>query len=383
MKKLKVLLVTNIIPPYRIPLYKYIYQGEDFDLKLIALAESEANRKWKIAKDQIILNSKVLPGIHKYIRSREIAIHLNWGLWKAILRYNPDIVITSGYDMLAYWQAFLYCKLFKKKYILWNGTTLLSAGRINGFMGRIKQMIIGGADRYIAYGKKAAEYLTHMGASKGHIHVGINTVDMNWFRKKAKEFHQDENLRKERSRYPKLLMLYVGQLIKRKGIYQLLTALSELHDPNVGLLIVGSGTQGRELKEFCKDQNLENVYFEGFKQQEALLRYYALADVLILPSFKEVWGLVINEALASGIYVLCSKYAGASYDLIKEGWNGILFDPYSIEEFLILIRKAKEQIEDIRARRDAISEHACHEFSIERSAKAFSNAVGAVISNKA
>lgn len=383
MKKLKVLLVTNIIPPYRIPLFKYIYQAENFNLKLIALAEKEANREWQITKDQIKINYKVLPGIHKFIRSKEITIHLNWGLWKAILRYKPDIIITSGYDMLAYWEAFLYCKVFKKKYILWNGTTLLSAGRINGFIGRIKQMIIGGADRYIAYGKKATEYLTHMGASKEHIHVGINTVDMNWFRKKAREFHQDEKLRKERSRYPKLLMLYVGQLIKRKGIYQLLKALSELHDPNVGLLIVGNGPQERELRKFCQDQKLENVYFEGFQQQEALLRYYALADVLILPSFKEVWGLVINEALASGIYVICSNYAGAAYDLIKEGWNGILFNPHGIKELIILIRKAKEQAEDIRARRDAISEHACHEFGIERSAKAFSNAVEAVISNKA
>jgi len=382
-KKLKVLLITNIIPPYRIPLYKYIYQAEHFDLKLIALAENEANREWQIARDQIKINYKVLPGIHKFIRSREIAIHLNWGLWKAILRYKPDIVITSGYDTFAYWQAFLYCKLFKKKYILWNGSTLLSAGRINGFIGKIKQMIIRGADRYIAYGKKATEYLTHMGASKEYIHVGINTVDMSWFRKKATELHQDKNIRKERSRYPKILMLYVGQLINRKGIYQLLKALNDLHDSNVGLLIVGSGPQERELRQFCQDQNLENVYFEGFKQQEALLRYYALADVLILPSFKEVWGLVINEALASGVYVLCSKYAGAAYDLIKEGWNGILFDPHSIEEFLILIRKTKEQIEDIRARREAISEHACNEFSIERSAKAFSNAVEAVISNKA
>ncbi len=383
MKKLKVLLITNIIPPYRIPLYKYIYQAEHFNLKLIALAESEANREWQIAKDQIKINYKVLPGIHKFIRSREITIHLNWGLWKAILRYKPDIVITSGYDTFAYWAAFLYCKIFKKKFILWNSTTLLSSKKTRGFKGHLKQIIIRGADRYITYGTKAAEYLIHMGASKEHVHVGINTVDMNLFRKKAKEFQEDENLRKKRSKYPKLLMLYVGQLINRKGIYQLLRTLNELRDPNVGLLIVGSGPQGGELKQFCQDQNLENVYFEGFQQQEALLRYYALADVLILPSFKEVWGLVVNEALASGIYVLCSNYAGAAYDLIKKGWNGILFDPHSIEELVILIQKAKEQVEDIRARREAISEHACNEFSIERSAKAFSNAVEAVISNKA
>jgi glycosyltransferase involved in cell wall biosynthesis len=378
MKKPKVLLVTNIIPPYRVPLYECISKVENLDLKLIALAENEANREWQIAKDQIKLNYSVLSGIHKFIQSREIAIHLNWGLWKAILRYKPDIVITSGYDMLAYWEAFLYCKVFKKKYILWSGTTLLSTGRINGFMSQMKQIIIGGANRYIAYGTKAAEYLIHMGASKERIYVGINTIDMNWFRKKARELRQGEDLRNERSKYPKLLMLYVGQLISRKGISQVLKALCELRDPNVGLLIVGGGPQGKELRKFCQDERLENVYFEGFQQQEALLRYYALADALILPSFKEVWGLVVNEALASGLYVLCSDRAGSAYDLIKKGWNGALFNPHNVEEIVMLIQQTKEQIREFLAHRDVFSEHACREFRIEHSVKAFLAAIEAI-----
>lgn len=73
-------------------------------------------------------------------------------------------------------------------------------------------------------------------------------------------------------------------------------------------------------------------------QQEELIKYYALSDIFILPSFEEVWGLVINEALASGLYVLSSKYAGASYDLIKEGWNGEIFNPKNIEEIIGLIK---------------------------------------------
>ena len=383
MKKLKVLLITNIIPPYRIHLYNYIYQMKHFDFELIALAEREANREWQIPKNQIEFDYKVLLGFHKFIWSKEIAIHLNWGLWKAILRYKPDIIITSGYDMLAYWEAFLYCKISKKKYILWNGTTLLSTGDISGFKRQLKQIIIGGADQYITYGTKAAEYLMQMGAFKECIHIGINTVDMNWFREKMKEFNQNENIRKERSKYPKLLMLYIGRLSNRKGVTQILEALIELKDPNIGLLIVGGGPQEKELRQLCQDRKLENVYFQGFQQQDALPRYYVLADVLILPTFKEVWGLVVNEALASGLYVLCSDRAGVAYDLIKEGWNGGLFDPHSTEELVILIRKVKEQIEDIQGRRDAISEHACHEFGMERSAKAFSNAVEAVTSNKA
>jgi len=375
MKKLKILLITNIISPYRIPLFNHLQDNGDYSFTVFVLAERQENREWRLAKEQIKFDYKILPGFHKFIWSKEIAIHINWGLWKAILKYKPDIIITSGYDMLAYWGAFLYCKVFKKKFILWNGTTLLSTGRINGFIGQMKQFIIGGTNRYITYGTKAAEYLMHMGAPKECIHVGINTVDMNWFRKKTREYYQDENFQKERSRYPELLMLYVGQLISRKGVSQVLKALSKLHDPKIGLLIVGNGPQEKMLKQLYQDEELENIYFEGFRQQEALFRYYALADVLIFPSFKEVWGLVVNEALACGLYVLCSDRAGSAFDLIKKSCNGILFNPHNVKEFAMLIQQIKEQIREIRFRREAISESACREFSIERSGKAFFDAI--------
>ena len=59
---------------------------------------------------------------------------------------------------------------------------------------------------------------------------------------------------------------------------------------------MGSGPKEKEFKEFCKKKDLDNIFFEGFKQQEELPKYYALADIFILPSFKEVWGMVVNEA---------------------------------------------------------------------------------------
>jgi glycosyltransferase involved in cell wall biosynthesis len=375
---MKVLFITNIISPYRIPLWNYLNQVADFDFKVVALAEKEANREWRVAKEQIKFDYRILPGFHRFIRTKEVPLHLNRGLWRALRQYKPDIIITSGYDAPAYWQALLYCKFFKKKYILWNGTTLLSVGTTGGLVGRMKRVIIKGADRYIAYGMKAAEYLVHMGAPEGHIHVGVNTVDMDWFREQVAEFRQDKTLLRERTSYPTLLLLYVGQLIGRKGVSQVLKALDELHDPDIGLLIVGSGPQEEELRQFCGDQGLKNIYFEGFQQQKALPRYYALADVLVLPSFEEVWGLVVNEALASGLYVLCSDRAGTAYDLIKEGWNGTLCDPSNAGELALLIKQVKERIGEICVRREAISEQACREFSIVRSAKAFLEAVSSL-----
>ena len=373
MKKIKVMLITNIISPYRIPLFNSIAGKGVVNFKVVALAEKEENRKWEILKDKIKFDYRVLPGWHSFIRrkKREVAIHINKSVTRILRKYNPDIIITSGYDSLAYWEAFLYCKIFKKKFILWNGTTLLSTANIKGLRSILKRMIIKGSDRYIAYGTKAKEYLEYFGAKAENIYISTNTVDMEYFQSKVVEYRHEDSFMKERKKYPKYLLLYVGQLIRRKGIIQVLRALNILRDPDIGFIIVGSGPEEKNLKAFCKENKLQNIFFEGFKQQNELSKYYALADVFILPSFEEVWGLVVNEALASGLYVLSSKYAGATYDLIKEGWSGDVFDPHNIEEIVKLIIQAKGKIKDIRKRREAISQHTCRDFSIGRSVEAF------------
>jgi len=369
----KTLFITNIISPYCIPLFNAISEKGNFCFKVVALAEREKNREWELSENKIKFDYQILPGWHWFIwgKKKEIAIHLNRGVFRVILEYKPDVIITSGYDDLAYWQAFLYCKIFGKKFILWNGTTLLSTGSIKGIRGRLKKIIICGTDRYIAYGTKAKEYLEYFEAEGDKIYTDTNTVDMEYFQSRVKECRNKDSFLIKRKQFPKYLLLFVGQLIKRKGILQILKALECLKDSEIGLLIVGSGPEKSSLRDFCKEKKLNNVFFEGFHQQDELPKYYALADVFVLSSFEEVWGLVVNEALASGLYVLSSKYAGASYDLIKNGWNGDIFDPNNIKEMTGLIKWIKENIEDIRKRRDDISKHACKNFNIKQSAQAF------------
>jgi len=272
--------------------------------------------------------------------------------------------------------------MLREPFILCNESTLLSTTYTKGPIGFLKRFIIRRADAYIAFGKKSKEYLEAFGVRPSRIHMGIDTVNMEFFRNQAWGYRKNARLNREREKLPKFLLLYVGQLIHRKGIFQVLSALAELNDPEIGLFIIGSGPQENELKRFCREHCLRNIYFEGFQQQEILPKYYALADVLVLPSFYEVWGLVVNEALASGLYVLCSDRAGAAHDLIKEGWNGMLFDPYNVEKLAVLIRQTKEKIEEIREQREAISKHACREFSIEQLAKAFLNAIAFVLKEK-
>ncbi|MGC2424878.1 MAG: glycosyltransferase family 4 protein [Nitrospirota bacterium] len=366
--------MTNMFTPYWIPLLNEISRlaGErGWQFRAVALCDRESNRRWELGKDEYGFEYAILPGWQGVTSERGGTPRLNRGAFKALWDYSPDVVITSGYDAIAYWQAFIYAKVTGRKFILRSGTTLLSMGSNTGIRGRLKKFIVEGADGFIAYGTKAKEYLESLGADSYRIKICLNTVDMKYFRDRALQVRAGEGFKERRAGFPELLLLYSGQLIERKGLSRVLLSLGRLKDRDIGLIILGSGPQEAELKRLCGQSGLTNVYFEGFRNQEELPGYYALADALVLPSIEEAWGLVVNEALASGQYVLCSKYAGAGYDLITQGFNGELIDPDDTDGLTESIKSLKDNIGVIKERRDEISRRADEEFGVEISARGF------------
>jgi glycosyltransferase involved in cell wall biosynthesis len=375
---IRVLIVTNFLSPYRIPLLASLAATEDLTLRVVFLAESEAGREWKSERAVAPFESQVLPGIHWSLPAHEFHLHLNWGLGGAIRRFRPDVILTSGYNHSTFLMAFLYARLLRKPFIFWFESTLLSAERNRGLVAAAKRFLVQRAAASVAFGTQARECLLALGARPERVFTGINTVDMARYRDDYRVARSRSEFAAERARYRPIMLLYMGRMIPLKNLRRLLEAFATLRRPDVGLFIVGSGPDQAELEELCRRERIENVYFEGFHQPRDLPRFYAMADVLILPSVKEVWGLVVNEALASGLYVLCSNRAGAGYDLLQDGWNGRMFDPYDVGQLAAAMRDAVERIAEIRARREAISEHACREFGIERSVRAFVDAIRSV-----
>ncbi|MDD5638797.1 MAG: glycosyltransferase [Candidatus Pacebacteria bacterium] len=125
-----------------------------------------------------------------------------------------------------------------------------------------------------------------------------------------------------------------------------------------------------------QNNNLLGDQFQrAFKEVSIIDDFQKANDVFIPPSFEEVWGLVVNEALASGLYVLCSKYTGVAYDLINEE-SGTIFDPDNADEMVKLVQDTKNQIELIRSKRTKISNWAKDKLSIEKSVESFVLAIG-------
>ncbi|WP_181152647.1 glycosyltransferase family 4 protein [Paenibacillus sp. AR247] len=179
--------------------------------------------------------------------------------------------------------------------------------------------------------------------------VGYNTVDIRFFRNKYKEYinRADSDYKKQN----KLKLLFIGQLIERKGLVQIIDALNLLGDSSWELKIVGSGPDEQKLAQRVKNYGLQSqIHFEGYKQKEELTDYLIQSDCLLFPSLIEVWGLVVNEALATNTFVLASKYAGATKDIIINQQNGLIIDPLDVNDLLQAFRWLMDHQDYVRSR---------------------------------
>lgn len=327
----RLILITNIISPYSIPVFNHLGKTENLDFEVIFLAETEINRKWKICRKEINFNYKILKNICFFIRSKEMPIYFNLGLWRKLRKFKPDAICVCGYHYLATIEALIYAKLVHIPITLRAGSHLLSGFVKNPLTNLYKKMIIPKFDSYVTYGTAAKEQVIHYGAKPEKIIVGCNTVDVEWFMNKCKEI-QDNEISLMRKKYPSKNILYVGELIERKAVINLITAFEKMDMDNIGLILVGKGKEKDKYLKYIREHNIKNVFFEGFVQKEDIVKYYKFADVFVLPSFNEVWGLVVNEAMSCGLPVISSTWAGVTRDLIKDEENGFIFNPNDIGE---------------------------------------------------
>jgi glycosyltransferase involved in cell wall biosynthesis len=184
-------------------------------------------------------------------------------------------------------------------------------------------------DYYWVPGEKAREYLIQNGISSKTIWKGLYSPDIKAFRKAC-------ILRQQKyTAWPKTF-LFVGQYIDRKGVPELLDAF-ERAGTDYNLLMCGQGPLKEMVDEYA--HRLGNISDIGFVQPEQLPRVMAQACALVLPSREDNWGLVILEAAASGLPIICSDACGAAYDLLVEGKNGYTIPACNTEALVVALQK--------------------------------------------
>ncbi|WP_157689269.1 glycosyltransferase family 4 protein [Haloplanus rallus] len=277
------------------------------------------------------------------------------------------MIVIAGYNHAACWETLLYAFLFDVPVVPWSGTWSGSLGTENRLINTLREIYTKRGSSWIAYGSRASEALRAWGAEPESIHVAINTVDV----KKYAEYSSNINGFEPNS--ASFEILYCGQLIPRKNVQSLFNAVSMIESENIQVNIVGDGPLLAELREYTADLKAE-INFEGHISRQEIIPYYTKADLVVLPSSVEVWGLVVNEALACGTPVIVSDMCGCAPDVVREGFNGHIFDHKSPQELSHLISKQMTGELKYASAKD-IQQDAIHRLSIQRSFDGFIEAI--------
>lgn len=323
----KVIFITNIPNPYRIPLFNEMSRqfGEsDMHLKLVFGAEGYKRRMFQLDKSDIGFDFEILEDkAHSFSDDGEKTLFLYRGLLKLLRRDKPDAIIVAGFSSATV-QVFFHKLLSGTPFVIFSGSIDIK-GRNYSFLRKMNRLLfIKSASAFVAYGNLAKEYLVNAGAPVSKVFVGRNTVDTSFFAEKTSALRKTDS-----SDDNKMHFTYVGYLVPRKNVQVLLEVIKIVAEKRSDFCvdILGDGISRPDLEKFVNANNLNHVVkFHGFRQKEELPEFFAKSSGFLFQTGFDIWGLVLNEAMAAGLPCLASPNAGATFDLIKEGETGFVVD---------------------------------------------------------
>jgi glycosyltransferase involved in cell wall biosynthesis len=325
MENSKVIIVTNIPNQYRVPLFnelnnQLILQGKE--LLVVFAAKSYQARKSIVDLSECNFNYHILgPSIFSSIEQKR-GLFFYSGLIRLLLKEKPKTLIVGGFSISSLKVAFLqFFTAFN--FIIWSGTFEAESTKAKPVRLIIRKWLISRANHLIAYSTKAKQYFISLGAEeKKVVNVG-NTVDVEFFSSIKRTI---DELHKENGIYH---LTYVGYLTSRKNVGLLLIVVKELkaYRTDFVLDIIGDGEFRLELEQLAKELEISSfINFHGFMQKKNLPSVLTNSAIFLFQTDFDIWGLVLNEAMAVGIPCLASINAGATEDLIQEGTTGFKVD---------------------------------------------------------
>jgi glycosyltransferase involved in cell wall biosynthesis len=328
-----VVVVTNIPRPYRRPLFGLL--GERFaaeGLRFRILYTSDPAKHVRRGSPPAAI---AYPEMEEYVRGVNLRLGYDrvlavpTGLRRALAACEPACVVVGGFGPDAVMSA-RWSRGAKVPQVIWSGAWPGKEGKIGPLQLMIRRWLVRGSRAFIAYGTAAADYLASLGARPDCVFCAWNTVDLEGIASAASVASAERSQLVAKYRLATRNLLYVGTIVESKGLRELVSAALTLQpgDADWALHLVGAGPLEQELKTAARAAGKEaNFRFHGLRAPDGVAELLGVADGLVLPTKREAWGLVINEAMACGVPVVASPWAGATRDLIVDGVTGYVVEP--------------------------------------------------------
>lgn len=268
-------------------------------------------------------------------------------LWRTLEEIQPHAVVLPGWASADAFSALAWCVRTKTPAIIMTESTYWDEPRLF-WKEWVKSRLVKLCNAGFAGGTPHANYLAQLGLPREQIFLGYDSVDNDYFQRKADEARADaSNLRREKN-LPEKFFLASARFVGKKNLFNLLRAfaryraLAKKSSPAEvwDLVLLGDGVLKQGIVSRIAELGLEaHIHLPGFKQYHELPAYFGLAQAFVHASTTEQWGLVVNEAMASGLPVLVSNRCGCAMDLVAENANGFTFAPDSVDELAQLMLK--------------------------------------------
>jgi glycosyltransferase involved in cell wall biosynthesis len=367
----RVLIVTNIPTPYRLPLLNELADqlaAVGYRLKVAFAAAGYARRQWQVDLGSCRFELEIL-GQRGFTWGRGESPSFGYpGLLGLLARDRPAVTVVAGYS-LATMKLWARSLVRATPYVIWSGAIASPAAPVAAWRRLQRRLLVARARGFVAYGSLARDYLVSLGAPAAQVSIGINTVDTAFF---ATETARLRGTTTEPD------CLCIGDLTERKRPDQALRAFAAASHPGATVTFIGDGPQRPRLEALAAELGVgAAVRFAGFRQRAELPAYLARARCLLFPTSFDIWGLVLPEAMAAGVPCLASVHAGATRDLIHDGVTGFAHDFADTAAVAARIRLLLEQPAAAAAVGQAGRRHIEQQASLAVSAAGFVAAIRA------
>ncbi|MBL4710019.1 MAG: glycosyltransferase [Flavobacteriales bacterium] len=329
---MKLVLLTNFIPPYRLSLYQGIDQIFD-DFEILISTGMEKNRNWEVNHEALQVSIQKSISYSKNWKnelgfSEKTSIQLPWDTIGLLKRIDADVVISGEMGIRSFLSA-LYCSWYKKPLILWLTLSEHTETNKKGVRILLRKFLLKKSTTVLCNGKSGERYLQALGYQNKVFYA---------------PYTSDYKINSKSSFHSKKKILFSGQLIQRKGISEMIDAIDLLFHNNKDLkfelVVAGSGPQEALFYALSKWEKQLTLTMLGALKYDDLKKVYQDIDLFLFPTLADEWGVVVNEALSSGVPILGSKYSQAVEELLVENQNGWIFDPLDTNEFAQKLKTA-------------------------------------------
>ncbi len=266
---------------------------------------------------------------------------VNKKIYEVLTSSGVDVVVIHGWIGNSALAALQWCRLNRVPAVVVSDSQEIDRPR-NFFKEFFKSRLLRNFSSALCGGKPHIDYLVKLGMLKSNIFTGCDAIDNEYFRSGAYAIREKASDYRESLDLPDNYFLTSCRFITEKNIQRLIKAYAlyknKAKESYWKLVLLGDGELRPDILQTIANCEVnDDIILPGFIQYPGLPIYYALASCFILSSISESWGLVINEAMASGLPVLVSDRCGCSKDLVKPGQNGFTFNPLDLEEIADLM----------------------------------------------